>query len=78
MPNPIIQNSQMANVKSLIRMVRGASNPAAYMQQIAMNNPQVKQMIDFARQYGSPQKAFYAMAEQKGVNADEFMRELFN
>lgn len=48
------------------------------MQQITQNNPQIAQLMQIAKNYGSPQNAFYTIAREKGVNPEEFMRELFN
>ena len=42
-----------------------------------MNNPQMKQVMDVVNQYGGdPQKAFYAIAEQQGVNPQEILNML--
>lgn len=57
-------------------MLRGASNPNAYMQQLAVNNPQIRQVLELSQKYKTPQSAFYALAEQKGINPDEFIQEL--
>lgn len=61
----------------MIRMVQTASNPAAMLQAMADKNPQMKQVIDLVNQCGGdPQKAFYALAEQKGVDPEEILKAL--
>lgn len=60
-------NPMMSQIRNVAQMMRG--NPQALMQ----NNPQVQQLI---RQYGSPQKAFYALAQQMGIDPNEVMKTL--
>ena len=61
----------------MMRMVQTASNPQATMQAIAAKSPQVQQAIDFINRCGGdPQKAFYALAEQKGVDPNEILNAL--
>jgi hypothetical protein len=44
---------------------------------MADKNPQMKQAIDLVNQCGGdPQKAFYALAEQKGVDPEEILNAL--
>ena len=60
-------NPMMSQIRNVAQMMRG--NPQAMLQ----NNPQAQQLI---RQYGSPQKAFYALAQQMGLNPDEVAKTL--
>ena len=60
-----------------MQMVKSARNPQAMISQIMQNNPQLKQVMDFVNQNGGdPQKAFYQMAEQKGVNPADILNML--
>lgn len=69
--------AQLQPVKDMIRMVQTASNPQAMLQAMADKNPQIKQAIDLVNQCGGdPQKAFYALAEQKGVDPEEILNAL--
>ena len=52
--------------------IKAISNPREYVQRY-MNNPQVQSLIN---QYGNPKRAFYAVAKQKGINADEFLKSI--
>ena len=61
------QNPMMAQIRNIAGMMRG--NPQAMLQ----NNPQAQQLI---AQYGSPQKAFYALAQQMGIDPNEVMKTL--
>ena len=83
MPNPITQalgrNQVMNNmnqIKQMMNMVKSAGNPQMMVQNMLRQNPQVSQLIN---QYGNdPQRAFYALCEQKGINPQEFINTLRN
>ena len=67
----------IGQIKQMMQMVRSAGNPQAMVQNMAQNNPQMKQAIDFIKQNGNaPKRAFYALAQQKGVDPDEILRTL--
>lgn len=54
--------------------VRMARNPQAMMNQMLQTNPQLKQAMDFVNASGkSPEQAFYALANQMGVNPQEIL-----
>ena len=58
-------------------MVNGAQNPQAMIQQLAMNNPQMRQVMSVINENGGdPQKAFYALAEKRGVDPQEILNML--
>ena len=47
------------------------------MNQLAQNNPQIKQAMDYVNQCGGdPQKAFYTLAKQKGVDPQQILDAL--
>ena len=67
----------IGQIKQMMQMVRSAGNPQAMVQNMAQNNPQMKQAMDFIQQNGNdPKRAFYALAQQKGVDPDEILRTL--
>ena len=59
-------------------MAKAANNPQAYLQQLVANNPQVNQIMEYTKQFNSPKEAFYAEAKKQGINAEDFMREIFS
>jgi hypothetical protein len=64
----------MGQLKNMMQMMRGASNPQGMLQQMMQNNPQYQQAMQLVQQAGGdPKKAFYQMANQMGVNPDEIM-----
>ena len=62
------QNQMMAQIRNIAGMMRG--NPQAMLQ----NNPQAQQLI--AQHGGDPKKAFYALAQQMGIDPNEVVKTL--
>ena len=61
-------------IKQMMNMVRSAGNPQAMLNQLAINNPQLKQVMEIVQKHGGdPMTAFRAEAEANGVNPDEIM-----
>ena len=64
-------------IKQMLGMVRSASDPNAMLNMMAQNNPQLRQVMNVVQQAGNdPQKAFYALCEQKGVNPQQIIDAL--
>ena len=58
-------------------MVQTANNPQAMMQALVDKNPQMQQAVDLINRCGGdPQKAFYTLAQEKGVDPDEVLNAL--
>lgn len=68
----------MQQIKQMINTIKTAQNPQAVMNQLMMNNPQMKQVMDLINQYGGdPEKAFRTVAEKNGLNPQDIMN-MFN
>lgn len=64
----------MGQLKNMMQMMKGASNPQGMLQQMMQNNPQYQQAMQLVQQAGGdPKKAFYQMANKMGVNPDEIL-----
>lgn len=64
----------MQNVRQMMGMLNNSQNPQAMMNSLVQNNPNLKQVMDLVNQSGGdPKKAFYALAEQKGINPQEIL-----
>jgi hypothetical protein len=64
----------MGQIKQMMGVIRSAQNPTAMLNQMIMQNPNLKQVMDIVNQYGGDaNKAFYAIAEQKGINPQEII-----
>ena len=70
--NNMLQAAQPA--RQLMNMVRSAQNPQLMLNQLAMNNPQLKQVMDIVQKHGGdPMTAFQKEAEARGINPQEIM-----
>lgn len=70
---------QIQPAKQALRQAMSLSNPQAMMNQLLMNNPNTQQALSFIKQAGNnPQAAFIQLAKQKGVNPQEFIKELLS
>ena len=69
----------LTQIKNMIKTVKSAGNPQMLLNQMMGQNPQLKQAMDFVNANGGdPQTVFYKLAEEKGVNPDEFIKQLMN
>ena len=62
------------NIKQMVNMFRGMSNPQAMAQKMLSENPQLQTAIKMAG--GNPEQAFKTMCKQYNVNPDEIMNML--
>jgi len=61
-------------IRQMIGMIKTSGNPQAMLMQMMQNNPNIKQAMEIVQQYGGDaEKAFYALAEQKGINPQEIL-----
>ena len=64
-------------VRQMMSAVRSAQNPQAALNNLIMNNPQMKQVMDIVQRHGGdPMAAFRAEAEARGVDPEEILRML--
>lgn len=79
---PILQQLQrnnpgMAQIRQMMSMVRTAGNPQAMLTQMMQNNPQLQNAMRLVKQAGGdPKKAFYDLAQQRGVDPEEILNML--
>lgn len=84
MPNPILQ-TLMSNkltqaigpVRQMMQAVQMAGNPVAALQQMASNNPMMKQALTLVQQNGGDaQSAFEKLARENGIDPAQIMSML--
>ena len=76
MNNNAMNSLPCSKFANMIQMLRGANNPNGMFTQLLSQNPQMKQVLQQAQQYGnSPKEAFYTLAKQKGVDPEEFLQK---
>lgn len=60
-----------------MNMLRSAQNPQLLLNQLVMNNPQMKQVMDIVQKHGGdPMTAFRKEAEARGVDPNEILNML--
>ena len=71
MPNNIDQ------IKNMMNTVRYAGNPQAMLNSMVMNNPKLKEVMDYIGQNGGdPRAAYYKMAGEKNVDPEQILNML--
>ena len=64
-------------IKQMFQMLQSSGNPQAMISQLMQNNPQMGQVMDLIRASGNdPKRAFYTLAEQKGINPQDILEQL--
>ena len=68
---------QIQPLKQALNAIRASGNPQMMMNQILQQNPKYAQAMQLVRDNGGdPQKAFYSLANQMGVNGDEILNSI--
>ena len=64
----------MGQIKQMMNLVNGAQDPGTMIRQLMDRNPQMKQVMDVINSAGGdPRRAFYELAQQKGVDPQEIL-----
>ena len=64
-------------LKAAYNAVRNAQNPQAALAQMMQGNPQMQQLTQLIQNAGGdPQKAFYALAQQSGIDPEQILSML--
>lgn len=60
-----------------MQLLKNSGNPQMLFNQMLMQNPQMKQVMDYVNQNGGNAKdAFYKLAKEKGVNPEDILNML--
>lgn len=64
-------------IQQMIGLIKSSGNPQAMLMQLAQTNPNMKQVMEIVQQYGGDaEKAFYAVAQQKGIDPQQILNLL--
>ena len=75
--SPSLPNNNIAQIKQMMNLFRGANNPQQLLMNLTNQNPQMRQVMNMIQTSGkSPKDLFYELAKQKGVNPDEILKQL--
>ena len=77
MGNPFYQmNSNMTAIRNAYQMLTSSSNPMQIFTQLAQNNPQLQPILNMLRNGANPQQLFNSMCQQRGINPQEFIKNI--
>lgn len=74
MPNPLLQNNpnQLQNIYKMMQN----GDPMQIFQQMAMRNPNMQPIMNMINSGRNPKDLFYQMCKQRGINPDEFIKNI--
>lgn len=77
-PQQINQRRTLPSLKNnfnlLKNLINNSSNPTSFVQNLIMNNPKVKPIMESFNSSGmSPKQYFYHYAKQQGIDPDQFL-----
>ena len=79
MPNPFNQQNtynNMANLRSIYQALSSSNNPMQLFQKLAQNNPNLQPIMSMLQNGNSPQQIFYGLCKQRGINPEEFLKNI--
>lgn len=74
--NQSIQYNNMSNIRNIYQMFNNAKNPTEVFQRLAKNNPSLKPIMDMLNNGGNPQQIFYNLCQQRGIDPQEFLKNI--
>lgn len=72
--NPLLQPN-VNQVKEMYNAMK-SNNPIQMIQKMAQTNPSMQQVLNALNNGANPQTLFYQMCRQKGINPDEFIKNI--
>ena len=75
--SPMGQQGQLNNLGNVMQMLMGSGNPMQMLEKMAMSNPQLQPIIGMLQACnGNPQQAFYALAQQRGIDPNSILSQI--
>lgn len=81
MPNPFNSDNNQAsnssvNFNDIYKMLTNSRNPMETFNSIVKNNPKMAPVMTLLNNGYSPQMVFNAMCQQRGINPQDFIKNL--
>lgn len=71
--NPMLTNLNSHGIKQMVSQIKAMGNPQMMLQQM----PQYRQAMEYINANGGdPKTAFYKLAQERGVDPNEILRQL--
>lgn len=74
--NPTPNPTGMASIQNAYRMLMSSPNPMALLQNMAQQNPSLQPVVQILKQGGNPQQLFINLCQQRGIDPNQFMKQL--
>ena len=78
MRNPMVgqlgQNQMLGQIRQMMQIYKSMGNPAALLKTAMANNDELKTIVTAAN--GDYKKAFYDLAQKRGVDPEEIINEI--
>ena len=72
-------NQPLFPFRNVMNTMNAIRSPRTMLNQMLMQNPQMKQAIDYINANGGdPESAFYKLADEMGVDPDEVLKAMRN
>lgn len=74
-PNNPLRGYDFNALRGMLQSMRGG-NPMQALSQMAMGNPQLQPIMQALQGGANPQQLFVSLCRKRGINPQEFMRQL--
>lgn len=71
-----MQNFNMNNFRAMYQTLSQAQNPTQMIQNMAAKNPSMKPILDLFNKGYSPEQVFNTLCKQRGINPQEFLKQI--
>lgn len=75
-PRNPMQGYDFNQIRGLYQSMRNGMSPMQMLGQMANGNPQIANVVNALRMGGNPKALYESMCQQRGINPQEFMRNI--
>lgn len=69
-------NNPMPNIRNAYQLLMNSKNPYQVFKYLAQNNPSLQPIVNLLNNGGNPQQIFLSMCQQKGINPNDFLKNI--
>jgi len=73
--NPYNMNNT-ANLRNAYQMLTQSRNPMQIFQNLAQQNPNLQPVLNMLKGGANPRQIFMSMCQQRGINPNEFLKNI--
>lgn len=67
----------LSPIKQMMQTIKNAGNPQMMLNQMMSQNPQMQSVMQYINQNGGDAKAaFYKLAQERGINPEDILKQL--